>query len=401
MKNHNDVKWHVPKGFLFSGIHCGAKKKRKDLSLFYSNSNCKAAALFTRNTVKAAPVVVDIEHLARRGHIRAVVVNSGNANCMTGKRGLSDARRMVKAMAKVLGLKTEEVLVSSTGIIGQYMNMKPILAGMRPLALGLSTEALPDAADGIMTTDLFRKISSRAFSIGGKRVVITGVAKGAGMIKPDMATMLGYIMTDANISKKALDRALRVSADSSFNAITVDGDMSTNDTVVLMANGEAGNRLVGTGGRDLDIFLENLKAVSRDLSAMIVKDGEGASKFIEVRIKGAGDDRQAKKVAGAVADSLLVKCAVAGGDPNWGRVASSAGSSGVKFDPEKMDIKMDGVFFLKKGKACSGANRKDSPVFKGREVLIEINLNAGKGEAVFYSCDITKKYLAFNSFYTT
>lgn len=401
MKDHNDVKWHVPKGFLFSGMHCGVKRKRKDLSLFYSNSKCRVAALFTRNTVKAAPVVVDMEHLARRGHIRAVIVNSGNANCMTGKRGLSDARKMVKTMAKVLGLKPEELLVSSTGIIGQYMDMKPILAGMRPLAQGLSSGALADAADGIMTTDLFRKISSRVFSIGGKRVVITGVAKGAGMIKPDMATMLGYIMTDANISKKALDRTLKGASDCSFNAITVDGDMSTNDTVMLMANGEAGNRLIGSAGRDFDIFLKNLKAVSRELSGMIVKDGEGASKFIEVRIKGAGDDRQAKKVACAVADSLLVKCAVAGGDPNWGRVVSSAGSSGVKFDPEKMDIKMDGVFFLKRGKACSGTKRKDTPVFKGREVLIEVNLNAGKGKAVFYSCDITKKYLALNSFYTT
>jgi glutamate N-acetyltransferase / amino-acid N-acetyltransferase len=401
VKHNSAAEWHTPKGFLFSGIHCGVKKKRKDLALFYSNKDCNVSALFTRNAVKAAPVALAQEQLARHGQIRAVVVNSGNANCMTGKRGLADARKMVKAMSKTLGLKAQEVLVSSTGIIGQYMDMKPILAGMKPLALGLSCEALSDAADGIMTTDLFRKISSRKFHILDKEVVITGVAKGAGMIKPDMATMLGYIMTDANITKKALEKALRKTTDLSFNAITVDGDMSTNDTVILMANGEADNRIITGGGRPMEIFQDNLNAVTRELASMIVKDGEGASKFIEVRVHGAKDDRQAKKVAGAIADSLLVKCAVAGGDPNWGRIASSAGASGVRFDPEKMDIKLDGIVFLKAGKASRRINRKSTSVFKGSEVLIEVDLHSGKGKAVFYSCDITKKYITLNSYYTT
>lgn len=401
MKNEIAVKWNTPKGFLFNGIHCGAKKKRKDLSLFYSHKDCEVSALFTRNTVKAAPVILAREQLAEHGRIRAVVVNSGNANCMTGKRGLDDARKMVTTMARLLDLDPAQVLVSSTGIIGQRMNMRPILAGFGPLVKGLSPGGIEDAADGIMTTDLFRKISSRVFFMEGKKITITGVAKGAGMIKPDMATMLAYIMTDADINKKAMDKALSYATDLSFNAITVDGDMSTNDTVILMANGEAGNRKIGLKDEYLDVFCDNLRSVAEELSSLIVRDGEGASKFIEVRVKGAKNDIEAKKVAGCVADSLLLKCAVAGGDPNWGRVASSAGASGVEFDPEMMDIKMDGVMFLKKGKPLPLLDRKKTRVFKGDKVLIEIDLHAGKGNSVFYSCDITKKYLTLNSYYTT
>jgi len=229
MKQEN--KTHIlPKGFLANGIHCGVKKKRKDLSLFYSMKKCKVAALFTKNVVKAAPVKLALEQLASDGFVRAVVANSGNANCMTGRRGMKDAKRMVKTMASILGVPSEEVLVSSTGIIGEFMDMVPILKGMKPLVKGLSPRGIDDAAMGIMTTDRFPKVSTRSFTVGGKKVRITGVAKGAGMIKPDMATMLGFIMTDANVTKKALDKALAASTDVSFNAITVDGDMSTNDT---------------------------------------------------------------------------------------------------------------------------------------------------------------------------
>ncbi|MFA6636008.1 MAG: bifunctional glutamate N-acetyltransferase/amino-acid acetyltransferase ArgJ [Candidatus Omnitrophota bacterium] len=391
----------LPKGFLAGGIHCGAKRKRKDLTLLYSEENCVAAALFTKNTAKAAPVIRGIKQIKRTGAIRAVVVNSGNANCMTGKRGLRDTEKMADTMAGILGTKSSEIFVSSTGIIGQYMNMKPILKGMKTLAGEISRDGIKDAADGIMTTDGARKMSSRKFRISGRDVVITGIAKGAGMIKPEMATMLSYIMTDVSIDRKALNMALGIATDVSFNAITVDGDMSTNDTVLVLANGKAGNKKITLKSAEMRIFSENLKAVMTDLSFMIVRDGEGASKFIEVRVKGARNDKEAKKAAESIAGSLLVKCAVSGSDPNWGRIASSAGASGVKFDPEKITIKLDGVVFFRKGKPSEGTRRTDTDVFKGKDVKIEMDLASGKGKAVFYSCDITTRYINLNSFYTT
>ncbi|MFH1552063.1 MAG: bifunctional glutamate N-acetyltransferase/amino-acid acetyltransferase ArgJ [Candidatus Omnitrophota bacterium] len=394
-------KHKLPKGFLANGIHCGLKKKRKDLSLFYSKSPCNLAAIFTKNAVKAAPVVLAQERLKKNTPVNAVVVNSGNANCMTGVRGMNDARKMTRVLAKLLGVTEEKVLVSSTGIIGEYMQMKPVIGGMADLVAGLSAGGLMDAADGIMTTDSFRKCASRTFTVGGKKIVMTGVAKGAGMIKPDMATMLGFILTDASISKKAMVKALSASADISFNAITVDGDMSTNDTVMLLANGEAGNGLIEEKGKDFEFFQKNLDAVCKDLAQMVVRDGEGASKFIEVKVKGARSESDAKKVAQAVAGSLLVKCAVLGGDPNWGRIASSAGASGVKFNPDKMEIILGGEVFFKNGKFYPHPSRKMDSSFKGKDVKITVDLHEGKGKAVVFTCDISKKYITLNSFYTT
>lgn len=390
----------LPKGFLASGIHCGAKKKRKDLSLFYSESPCNAAALFTNNVVKAAPVVLCRENIKKGARIKAVLVNSGNANCMTGRRGLKDARAMIEHAANVMGTKKDEVFISSTGIIGEFMDMKPILKGVRTAAKELSPDGMNDAADGIMTTDKFRKISTRIFKLGGRKVKIMGVAKGAGMIKPEMATMLSYIMTDAAVSKTALKKALKYANDLSYNAITVDGDMSTNDTVLLLANGQAGNKTV-KGGKDLELFAKNLKDVMVELARMIVRDGEGAHKLIEVTVSGAKNAKDAKKVADSIGGSLLVKCAVLGGDPNWGRIASSAGAAGVKFDTEKIKIKLDGKTFFSAGRSRAHVNRKKSAIFKGKEVKIEVDLGMGKAEAKVYSCDISKKYIAFNSYYTT
>ena len=401
MKNRSGMKNKLPIGFLAGGMHCGSKRKRKDLSLIYSEEKCETAALFTKNTVKAAPVLRGIAQIRRKNRIRAVVVNSGNANCMTGAQGLKDAEKMADVMAGELGVKKSEVFISSTGIIGQYMKMSPILKGMKTLAGILSRGGIEDAADGIMTTDGFRKISSRKFKVRGKDVVITAIAKGAGMIKPEMATMLAYVMTDAAIDRAVLDKALSSATDVSFNSITVDGDMSTNDTVLILANGMAGNDNISANTSESDIFTKNLKAVMTDLAQMIVKDGEGASKVIEVKVKGTRTDIDAKKVAESIADSLLVKCAVSGGDPNWGRIASSAGASGVNFNPDKITIKLDGVTFLRKGNPVSGVKRKNTRVFKGKAVKIEVDFASGKGKSVFYSCDITTKYIALNSFYTT
>lgn len=395
------IKHKLPKGFLANGIYCGVKKKRKDLALIYSEKLCKVAAVFTSNVVKAAPVVVAQQQLEKSGFAKAVVINSGNANCMTGKQGIKDARKISSCMAKLIKAKPDQVLTSSTGIIGELMPMKPIIKGMPKLVEGLSKDGLLEAAEGIMTTDSFSKISSRCFTLGGRKIRITGIAKGAGMIDPCMATMLCYIMTDANISKKALQKALNESNGISFNAITVDGDMSTNDTVMLLANGQAGNKAIDTGARSFKAFQDNLNGVCSDLAKMVVRDGEGASKFMEVNVRGAKSYKDAKRMADAIAGSLLVKCAVLGGDPNWGRIASSAGSSGVKFNPDKIEITLDGVTFFKNGKSTAHVNRKSSAVFKKKDVRIDVNLHSGKGEATAYSCDISKKYITLNSYYTT
>jgi glutamate N-acetyltransferase / amino-acid N-acetyltransferase len=392
----------LPKGFLANGIHCGLKKKRKDLSLFYSETKCKCAALFTTNVVKAAPLVLAEQVLNKNSkNIRAIIVNSGNANCMTGKRGIKDAQKMAKLSAVTLDIPEDSVVVSSTGVIGKPMDMKPVVSGIPKLVRGLSSDGLIHAAEGIMTTDRFYKISTRAFSLDGKKITMVGVAKGAGMIEPNMATMLCYVMTDAAISHVALKKALQKGNKDSFNSITVDGDMSTNDTVMVLANGEAGNRTIKGSGKTYNVFRQNLEEVMLDLSKMIVRDGEGASKLVQVTVKGAKTMIEARKAARAIADSLLTKCAVCGGDPNWGRVASSVGASGIKFDPDKIDIILDGVVFFKKGRVVSPTGKNIKKVFKGKDVSIEVCLHRGNAEATMYTCDISKKYITINSFYTT
>ncbi|MBD3296116.1 MAG: bifunctional glutamate N-acetyltransferase/amino-acid acetyltransferase ArgJ [Candidatus Omnitrophica bacterium] len=395
------MKKRLPEGFLAAGIHCGLKKKRKDLALFFSEKTCKTVAFFTTNAVKAAPVILGMEQLGRRDELRAVVVNSGNANCMTGAGGMDDARKMAARMQDLLDTPEDSVLVSSTGIIGKRLDRGTVLAGMKKLVGDLSADGLEDAAEGIVTTDKFTKISVRTFKAGGRSVTITGVAKGAGMIHPDMATTLCYVMTDAAISRPAMRAAFRESTDLTFNSITVDGDMSTNDTMLLMANGAAGNRIINKSGRDYNAFRKNLRMVCSDLARMVVLDGEGASRFVEVRIKNAVSDEEARKAAKSVAGSLLVKCAVLGGDPNWGRIASSIGASRVSCDPAKMVIKLDGKVFFSKGCPVRQVDRKKSGVFKGKDVLIEVSMGMGNGEATVYTCDISKKYLTLNSFYTT
>ena len=391
----------LPKGFLANGIHCGLKNKRKDISLFYSTEPCKCAAVFTTNAAKAAPVIQGEKKLEKNKCAQAVVVNSGNANCMTGSRGLKDAKKMASETSKALNIPEEMVLVSSTGVIGKYLPMKPIIEGIPKLVAGLSPDGLIEAADGIMTTDRFHKIASRSFKVGGKNITITGVAKGAGMINPNMATMLAYILTDANITIGALNMALHEGADTSFNAITVDGDMSTNDTVMLLASGKAANPLITESGSGFKRFRKNLDAVMKSLAEMIVKDGEGASRFIEARVLGAKTKADASKAAAAIGNSLLVKCAVHGGDPNWGRVASSVGASGIAVDLDKMEIALDGVVFFKKGKPIFHGPKKMAKVFKKKNVNISVNLHSGKAESTVYACDISKRYITINSYYTT
>ncbi len=391
----------LPQAFLANGIHSGLKKKRKDLSLFYSLTPCKIAAVFTSNLVKAAPVQLAVETLKKTDHIRAVLINSGNANCMTGKQGLIDAKKIVKRTAGVLGVKESEVLVSSTGVIGKLLNMRPLISGIKIVAAGLSAEGAIDASDAIMTTDKFRKAVVREFVVGDKTVTMTGIAKGAGMINPNMATMLCYILTDCNITHGALQKALRDSNEKSFNAITVDGDMSTNDTLMLLANGEAQNEIIKENTKEYKIFKKNLDSITMRLAELIVKDGEGATKFVEVKIEGAKNDIDAKKAAESIANSLLTKCAIHGEDPNWGRVAAAVGMSGAEFDPEWLEIILDGITFFKNGRFTEPPLSDISHVFKRKNIKILVKLHYGKGKATVYTCDISKKYITINALYTT
>ena len=394
-------KYTLPKGFVCGGIHSGVKKKRKDLSLIFSETSCKIAAVFTKNLVKAAPVVLAEKDLKKIDNVNAIVINSGNANCMTGNRGLKDACTIRDIAAKELGVNKNKVMVSSTGIIGEYMPVAVITSAIPALVLSLTKDGINDAADGIMTTDKFRKIRMEKFSVGGKKVTMTAIAKGAGMIEPNMATMLCYVVTDAKISNKALKKALVCACEVSFNSITVDGDMSTNDTLMILSNGEAENKTITESGKDYNVFLEKLKLILIDLAKMIVCDGEGATKLIEVKVSGAKTNSDAKIAAKAIASSLLVKCAVLGEDPNWGRIASSVGSSGACFNPDKMKIELDGIVFYKSGKAVYPKKSEIKNVFKNKAVKINVDLKAGKCSHEMFSCDISKKYITLNAHYTT
>jgi len=314
------VKRTMPIGFKANAVASGIKKSGKlDLALIFSDLPAKAACVFTTNTIKASPVILDKDYLKKSDFCQAIIANSGNANCFNAKAGLRDALETSKEIANILGLEKENVLVASTGIIGKKLPVEKIKSAIPELAEGLSGEGLDKAKRAIMTTDTFPKECSVKLKIGAKKVTICGIAKGAGMIAPNMATLLCFIMTDANISKEALNQALKEAVNNSFNCITVDGCMSTNDTVMLLANGAAANTLI-KGGRDLDLFREGLAKVCLELAKMIVRDAEGASKFIRIRVEGAKSVDAAKKVALSIANSNLFKTAV------YGKIRISEGS---------------------------------------------------------------------------
>ncbi|MBL7070327.1 MAG: bifunctional glutamate N-acetyltransferase/amino-acid acetyltransferase ArgJ [Candidatus Omnitrophica bacterium] len=370
---------NLPKGFIASGLHCGLKKSGKaDLALFCSEVPARAACLFTVNKIQAAPISVSRKHLKASGYHQAIIVNSGNANCFTGPRGTSDALGVAKAVADVLGIKTKSVLVSSTGIIGRPLKVDKIKKAIPKLARSLSVKGIKQAKRAILTTDTFTKALSVKVKISGREVTICGVAKGSGMISPDMATMLGFIFTDADISKIILGKVLRAAVDESFNCITVDGCMSTNDTVTMLANGLAGNPLINSDKKAV-LFKKALSLVCLELAKMIVKDGEGSSKFIQIKVAGAKTQGQAKRVGLTVANSNLVKTAIYAGNPNFGRIIAACGSSGAALNEKKLKVKV-------------------SPL-KRKEVVIEINLNQGGGSSVIYTSDLTPKYIKINAEY--
>jgi len=393
----------APEGFLASGMAAEVRKRgRRDLALLYSEAPAAAAALFTQNQVQAAPVLVTREHLMQtEGQARAVVVNSGIANACTGERGLADARRMAEVAGEALKVPPQQVIVASTGVIGEYLPMEKIEAGIRKAALALSVDGGGAAAEAILTTDTTTKECAIRLPLGDKEVAVGGIAKGSGMIHPNMATMLAFITTDAAVEVPALQQALRWATDRSFNVITVDGDTSTNDMVVLLANGRAGNSPLTAGDPEFTLFRDALLAVCVELSKMIARDGEGASKLLEVRVKGAPGEAEARKIARAVAGSNLVKAAIFGEDANWGRVLSAAGACGVPFDPNLVDVFLGDLQVAARGKGLAFDEEKARSILAQREVTITLDLHSGGGRGTAWGCDLSFDYVRINAHYRT
>jgi glutamate N-acetyltransferase/amino-acid N-acetyltransferase len=396
------LKYTLPKGFLASGTYCGIKTFKKDLALIYSRAGCKAVGVFTKNKVKAAPLVVSKAVLKRGKPIRAVIVNSGNANCCTGWYGVRDTKRMINAVCESLKLKFNNVLVASTGIIGKRLPIDSIENATPKLAKLLSEKGLVSAAKAILTTDRKFKVCVEKLNIGRKEVTISGMAKGAGMIEPNMATMLSFIMTDAMVAKDALKLALKEACDKSFNAITIDGDMSTNDTVILLANGLANNAAIKRRTKEYKAFVKALGKVAVKLARNIIEDGEGATKFVTIYVENAKKINDAQKIARSIANSCLVKTSIYGQNPNWGRIAASVGSSGVPgIKPNKFEIYLDSVCVFKGGKFTMPSRERFYKLYKRKKVEIAVNLNLGKKDATIWTCDLSKRYVEINSHYMT
>jgi len=389
----------LARGFTAGGIYCGIRKAKKDLAIIRSDRPAAVAAVFTQNRTQAAPVLVDKIQLQRSSTCSALVVNSGNANACTGERGLNDAWDMVKVTARELSVPEHQVMVSSTGVIGQYLPMEKVLNGIIELVPRLSGSGGQDAAEAIMTTDTYRKESAVQFTLGGSVVTIGGMAKGSGMIAPNMATMLAFITTDVVIERPLLQMALNRANRHSFNRVTVDGDMSTNDMAVVLANGAAGNVAFGEQSEEYQLFCAALEYVMIKLAKMIARDGEGATKLIEVCVKGAKTETEAEAVARSVANSNLVKTAVHGNDANWGRIMAAIGYSGAEVNPDAVEIRFNDLPVLNRGYEIVLDEKKAAEALAGEHVMIVIDLNRGQEEARFWTCDLTKEYVHINASY--
>jgi len=385
-------------GFEFSGVAAGLKKNGgKDLGLIYSEVVSRVAGIFTTNHVKAAPVLLDMERI-NAGICKAVIVNSGNANCCTGEQGMTHALAMTRYVADKLNIVEAMVLAASTGVIGIPMPIEKIEAASTDLINNLMHEGIEDFAGAIMTTDTIPKIVSRQGTINDKPFTVTGVAKGAGMICPNMATMLCFICTDADAEAPVLKESLMAGVDKSFNRITIDGDTSTNDTVLLMANGVSGAKIVGAAEKEA--FQAVLDEVMLSLAKMVVKDGEGATKLVEIIVKGAVSDKDARTIARTIANSSLVKTALFGQDANWGRVLAAAGRSGVPIEPNRIDLYFNDVLMVKKGTTCGqAAEAEATKILKMPEFSITIDLHIGKAGFSVFTCDFSIDYVKINADY--
>ncbi|MGE4649318.1 MAG: bifunctional glutamate N-acetyltransferase/amino-acid acetyltransferase ArgJ [Myxococcota bacterium] len=389
-------------GFRAAGVRCGVKARGLDLALLVSERPASVAGVFTRSTVVGAPVELSRTRV-QRGGARAIVANSGCSNVAMGARGRRDARAMTAAVASALGVAERAVLVASTGVIGEPLPMTRIRAGVTKASAALAPSGLGRAARAIMTTDTFPKLASSHFEVAGQKVTLAGIAKGSGMIEPDMATMLSFLLTDAEVSPGFLRACLRAASDQSFNRISVDGEGSTSDMVLLLANGAAGNRRI-TGPRSPGAreFREALAAVTGALARDLARDGEGATKLVDVRVRGARSRAQADRAARRIANSLLVKTALFGADPNWGRILQTLGAGRIDLRLARSRVRLCGITVFKDGTATGAAARRRAAArLRGSEVEIEVELAVGEGEAQLWTCDLSYDYVRINAEYTT
>ncbi len=390
----------APRGFQAAAINCGIKPHALDLALVYSDFPATCAVTLTTSRFRAAPTLVTEEHAAD-GSARAIVSNSGVANAATGEHGLVAARQMATLAAEALGLPASEVLVCSTGHIGEPLPMEKIAAGMPRLVAALSPRGGELAARGIMTTDTVPKHLAVEFEVGGVKARLGGICKGAGMICPQMATMLCFLTTDVAIAADLLRPALREAVDKSFNCITVDGDMSTNDTVAILANGASGAVVAGPEDPGLTVFRAALGHVTRELAKMIARDGERATKFVEIRVTGAADFDQARRVGRAIGNYTLLKAAIFGEDFNWGRLAAAVGACGEPVDPGQVTLTMAGVTPWRQGRSVEFDLADARQRMKAQEIAIEVDLGLGAGEATVWTCDLSPGYVEYNAEYET
>lgn len=390
-----------PRGFRAGAVHAGIRSDTPedvlDVTILAADGETTGAAVFTKNKVTAAPVVLSREHIGKAAP-RAVVVNSGNANAAVGDQGMTDARASAEMVAGKLGLRPEEVLVCSTGVIGVPMPMDVMRSGID--AVALADDAGHDFALAIMTTDLVSKESAVTVEIGGKTVTVAGATKGSGMIHPDMATMLAFVTTDAAIEQDCLNGIVQRAADRSFNVISVDGDTSTNDTFIVIANGAAGNVAI-TGGEDEALIEEAITHVSMELAKAIVRDGEGATKLIEINVSGALSDEDARQAARVISTSPLVKTAVFGNDPNWGRVMMALGRSGVEMQESRVTLHFNDICVLENGQAVPFDRNEAVERMKQAEVRFDVEMGIGGGSATAWTCDFSYEYVRINGEYTT
>lgn len=390
----------APKGFLANSLNCGIKKHKHDLALLFSEAPSVSLGVFTQNKVKAAPIVISQKYI-KGSDCRAVIINSGNANCCTGSKGINDAVKMAALTSAKLGALKRKTLVASTGVIGEFLPIRLVTNAIPKLVRGLRKEGGKSFAKAILTTDKWTKEAAMKIRVGKTNIVIGGVAKGAGMINPNMATMLSFITTDAAIRKDALKGAFKRAVEKSFNSISVDGTTSTNDCVFILANGLAGNKAISKKDSAYLKFCKALEYVMAVLARKIVMDGEGATKFIHIFVKNAKSDNDAKKVANSVANDLLFKTSVYGGDPNWGRIAAAVGSSGANFLLNKMDITLGGYKVMGNGKGVNVNRAELKNAYKNKHISVEIDFNLENGKAEMLTCDLTKKYVEINSTYTS
>jgi glutamate N-acetyltransferase / amino-acid N-acetyltransferase len=404
-KTRKSSGWHLaeggvtaPQGYLASGVSAGIKKKGLDLAVLFSSQPASAAGVFTLNRVQAAPVILSKDNLnTSRGRSRAVLINSGCANACTGDRGMQDSVLSTQCLASHLNVDPCQILVASTGVIGSFLPVPKVLKGISAAVSALNSQGGSAAAQAIMTTDTKEKCFAIEGRIAGKTVRIGGMAKGSGMIHPQMATMIAALSTDVKISPRELGKLLRRVSDRTFNCLTVDGDTSTNDTVFILANGASGAAVVDSSSSSF--FEEGLELVCEQLSQKIAEDGEGATKLVEVLVRGALDFETARKVAKTIANSSLVKTAIYGEELNWGRILCAAGYSGIPFDPERIALSLNGIPIFRNGSPVGSTRARAEKAMKAHDIRIEVDLASGRSSARVWTCDLSHDYVNINASY--